>query len=79
MPRHYAGFAEHQRIASEMGIELYLLEHPDTCTLGHYNSRDCTFTPCGLPSLVNYARWFAPNCWRCENVCEKHLKVVLSF
>lgn len=32
--RHYAGFTEHQRRASEHGVELYLLDHPAACTRG---------------------------------------------
>lgn len=79
MPKPYAGFAEHQRLASERNIELYLLEHPATCTLGKYNSKDCSFTYCGLPAIVNSAHWFAPNGWRCEDVCEKHLKAMLGI
>lgn len=77
--RHYAGFAEHQRLASEHGIELYLLEHADVCTFGKYNSHDCSFTYCNQPALVNTARWFAPNGWRCENACEKHLNALLGI
>lgn len=70
MPHHYAGFADHQRRASEHGVELYLLDHPATCTRGR----------CQGPAIVNGC-WLYPRgagMWTCNNYCEKHLEALLA-
>lgn len=70
MPKSYAGFAEHQRRASEQGIELYLLDHPATCTIGK----------CTNPAIVNGA-WLYPQGtgkWICNNYCEQHLELYIK-
>ena len=71
-------FSKYKQRASELGYELFLLNHTVSCTLGRWDRENHRVVNCGEEANISVARHNGQK-WIMNNICTNHLDGLLAW